>query len=46
VEDEAVAIGGKDKGDIERGGVVEGLLHAVADAVVIVLGLNDGDRYI
>ena len=25
-------------------GIVDGLLHAVADVVVVVLGLNDGDR--
>ena len=44
MKDEAVAIGGKDKGNIEGYGVIEGLLHAVADAVVVVLGLDDGDR--
>ena len=31
----------KDEGDVERFGVVERLLHAVADAVVVVLGLDD-----
>ena len=43
MEDEAVAVGGEDKRNIERLGVVERLLHAVADAVVVVLGLDDGD---
>ena len=43
VEDEAVAVGGEDKRDVERRGVFEGLLHAVADAVVVVLGLDEGD---
>src|ERR1700680_4579525 len=44
VEDEAVAIGRKNKRNIEGYGIVQGLLHAVADAVVVVLGLDDGDR--
>jgi hypothetical protein len=44
VEDKPVAIGRKNKRNIEGYGVVEGLLHAVANAVVVVLGLNDGDR--
>ena len=33
----------KTKGMFERRGIVEGLLHAVADAVVVVLGLDEGD---
>ena len=41
---EAVAVGGEDERDVEGFGVVQGLLHAVADAVVVVLGLDDGDR--
>ena len=44
VEDKAVAVGGEHKRDIEGHGVVEGLLHAITDAVVVVLGLDDGDR--
>ncbi len=44
MKDKAVAVGRKDERDVERRRVVEGLLHAVADAVVIVLGLDDGDR--
>lgn len=44
MEDEPVAIGRENKGNIEGCGVIEGLLHAVADAVAIVLGLDDGDR--
>ena len=42
VKYETVAIGGKHEGDVQRFGVVERLLHAVADAVRIVLGLDDG----
>ena len=41
VENEAVAVGGEYEGDVERFGVVERLLHAVADAVLVVLGLDD-----
>ena len=44
VEHEAVAVRGEDEGDVERLGVVEGLLHAVADAVVVVLGLDQRER--
>jgi hypothetical protein len=44
VEDEAVAVRGKDEGNVKRGGVVKALLHAVADAVVVVLGLDQRDR--
>ena len=44
VEDEAVAVRGEDEGDVERRGVVEALLHPVADAVVVVLGLDQRDR--
>ena len=44
MKDKAVAVGGEHKRDIERHRIVEGLLHAVAHAVVIILGLDDGDR--
>ena len=43
VEDEAVAIGGKYEGDMQGLGVVQSLLHAVADGMGIVLGLDQGD---
>ena len=43
VEQEAVAVGGEDEGDVEGRGVLERLLHAVADGVVVVLGLDEGD---
>jgi len=43
VEHEAVAIAGEDEGDIEGVGVFEGLLGAVANAVVVVLGLDNGE---
>ena len=46
VKDKAVAVGREHKRDVERDGIVEGLLHSVADAVVIVLRLDDGDRNI
>ena len=44
MEDKAVAVGRKHERDVERRGVVESLLHAVADAVVVVLGLDQRDR--
>ena len=44
MEDEAVAVRGEDEGDVERVGVVQRLLHAVADAVVVVLGLDQRER--
>lgn len=44
VEEEAVAVGRKDEGDVERGGVIEGLLHPGADAVLVVFGFDQCDR--
>ncbi len=44
VEHEAVAVRGEHEGDVERAGVVERLLHPVADAMGIVLGLDQGER--
>jgi hypothetical protein len=44
VKNESVAIGRKNKGNIEGCGIVEGLLHAIADAVIVILGFDDGDR--
>jgi|ERR1035438_4703574 hypothetical protein len=35
---------GQNKRDIEGDGIIEGLLHPGADAMVVVLGLDDGDR--
>jgi hypothetical protein len=35
VEYEAVAVLGEHEGNIERRGIVEALLHAIADAVVL-----------
>jgi hypothetical protein len=46
VKDKAVAVGREHERDVEGHGIVEGLLHSVADAVVIVLGLDDGYRNI
>ena len=45
MEYKAVAVGREDEGDVEDYGVIKALLHAVADAVIIVLGFNkvDGD---
>ena len=39
-----VAVRGKHKRDVERGGVIERLLHSVADAVGVVLGLDQRQR--
>src|SRR5262245_45084719 len=44
VKEEGVAIGSKDKGDAENFGVLKCLLHSVADAVVVVLGLDQRQR--
>ena len=44
MEDEPVAVGGEDERDVEDLGVVQRLLHAVTDGVVVVLRLDDGDR--
>ena len=41
---EGVAVGAVGERDIEHLGVLERLLHAVADGVVVVLGLDDGER--
>lgn len=38
-----VPIGGKSQGDIQHGCIFEGLLHSMADSMVIILGLNNGD---
>ena len=43
MEEEAVAVGGEDEGDLQGVGVVEGLLHAVADGMVVVLGFDQCD---
>ena len=45
IEHETVTVGRVPDRDIQGDGVVEGLLHAVADGVVVVLGLDqrDGD---
>ena len=44
VLEEGVAVGAVGERDVERLGVLERLLHAVADGVVVVLGLDDGER--
>ena len=44
VFEEGVAVGAVGEGDVENLGVFERLLHAGADGVVVVLGLDDGDR--
>ena len=41
---EGVAIGAVGKRDVEDLGVLERLLHAGADGVVVVLRFDDGDR--
>ncbi len=41
---EGVAVGAVGEGNIEDLGVVQRLLHAGADGVVVVLGLDDGER--
>ena len=43
MEQEAVAVGGEYEGNVQGVGVVEGLLHAVADGMVVVLGFDQCD---
>ena len=43
VNQEGVAVAAEDEGHVERFAVVQPLLHAVADGVVVVLGLDQGD---
>jgi len=40
MEDEPITVGGEDEGRLQRFGIVEGLLHAVADGMSIVLGFD------
>ena len=44
VEHEAVAVGRKHERNVQRFGIAQRLLHAVADGVVVVLGFDQGDR--
>src|SRR5439155_9506570 len=44
VKDKPVPVRRKNKRNIEGYGIIQRLLHAVPYAVVIVLGLDDGDR--
>lgn len=41
---EAVAIAAEGEGRIQRLGIAQRLLHAVAERVIVVLGLDYGDR--
>jgi hypothetical protein len=43
MKDKAIAVGGKHKRNVKRHRVVERVLHSIADAVIVVLCLNDGD---
>ena len=43
MKDEAVAVGGKNKGNIERQRIIQRLLHAVAHGTAIVFGFQQGD---
>ena len=42
---ERVAVGAEGAGDVDHAGVAQGLLHPVADSVVVVLRFDDGDGY-
>ena len=46
VDQEGVAVAADGERHVERLGIVQPLLHAVADGVVVVLGLDDGDRQV
>src|SRR5438876_943012 len=43
MKDKTISVGRKHKRNVEGDGIVEGLLHSVADTVVVVFRLNDGD---
>jgi len=43
MEDKTVTIGGEHKRYVEGHRIVESLLHSVADAVIVVLRLDNGD---
>jgi hypothetical protein len=44
VEHEAITVRGKHEGDVQRFGVVDRLLHPIADAMRVVFRLDDRDR--
>ena len=41
--EERVAIGAVGEGHVQHLGVVQGLLHAITDGVIVILGLNDSN---
>ncbi len=41
MEQEAIAVGAEHKRDIQRSSVVQALLHAAADTMVVVFGFDD-----
>ena len=43
VGEEGIAVGAEDVGNVQSLGIGQGLLHAVADGVLVVLGLDDGE---
>ena len=43
MEQKAIAIAGKHERNVERFGIAEGLLHAGAERVLVVLRLDDGN---
>jgi hypothetical protein len=48
MKDESIAVAGEDEGHVECQGVVEGLLHAGADRMIVVFRLDksDGDTLV
>jgi len=46
VKKEAIAVAGKHKGHIQRFGVTQGLLHPRTQGMLVVLGLDNGNRQV
>lgn len=46
VEQEAIAVAAEDEGGIQGVAIGQCLLHTIAQAVVVVLGLNDGNGHV
>ena len=43
MKQKGISVAAEDKGNLQGIGIAQGLLHAIADSMVVVLGLDDGD---
>jgi hypothetical protein len=41
--DKTIAVGREHKRDVKRGGILQRLLHTIANGVVVILGLDQGN---